>query len=181
MSPIAQAMLINIVVLVSVLEADLGPHRKIGKFRILRPLLTAGLIVPLYLKGIATDGAGLALELALTAAGLLLGLLAVKFTHVYRSPRTGKPVSSATWGYAAVWIGVIAARSAFSYGASNWFGPQLVTWMSTHHVAGNALTDALIMMAVAMMLTRTLSLAARASTINRRPQTAYDESSPVLV
>ena len=34
MSPITQAMILNGVVLFAVLEADLGPHRKIGRFRI---------------------------------------------------------------------------------------------------------------------------------------------------
>ncbi|MEV8373081.1 hypothetical protein AB0P21_10120 [Kribbella sp. NPDC056861] len=178
MSPLANALLINGVVLFSVLEADLGPHRKIGKFRILRPLLTAGLIIPFYLKGLTTDGAGLALELGLTAAGLLLGALAINYTRVYRSPRTGKPVSAAGWGYAAIWVGVVAVRSLFSYGSSNWFGPQLGTWMATHHVTTNALTDALMMMAVAMMLVRTGSFAARASMINRSHREA---SAPALV
>ena len=49
MSSLAQAMIINAAVLFAVLEADLGPHRKIGWFRILRPLLLAGAIIPIYL------------------------------------------------------------------------------------------------------------------------------------
>ena len=63
MSPLTQAMVINAVVLFAVLEADLGPHRKIGKFRLLRPLLMAGAIVPLYLTALSTHGTALALEL----------------------------------------------------------------------------------------------------------------------
>ena len=35
MSPLTDAMIINGAVLVAVLEGDLGPHRKIGKIRIL--------------------------------------------------------------------------------------------------------------------------------------------------
>ncbi|MEK8171602.1 hypothetical protein NKH77_25740 [Streptomyces sp. M19] len=46
MSTLQQAMLINAVVLIAVLEADLGPHRKIGPFRVLRPLLMSAAIVP---------------------------------------------------------------------------------------------------------------------------------------
>ena len=59
MSPLTQAMLINAVVLVAVLEADLGPHRKVGRLRIVRPLLMAGAIVPLYLTALTTHGTGL--------------------------------------------------------------------------------------------------------------------------
>ena len=45
--------------------------------------------------------------------------------------------------------------------------------MLRHQVTGDALTDALIIMAVAMTLTRTLALAARATTSRRQaPVTA---------
>ena len=41
MSPLTEAMIINGAVLFATLEADLGPHRKIGPFRLLRaPLVT---------------------------------------------------------------------------------------------------------------------------------------------
>ena len=40
MSPLTEAMIINGLVLVATLESDLGPHRKISKIRILRPLVT---------------------------------------------------------------------------------------------------------------------------------------------
>ncbi|MDJ1138271.1 hypothetical protein [Streptomyces iconiensis] len=168
MSTIAQAMIINGVVLLAVLEADLGPHRKIGKLRILRPLLMAAAIVPLFLKNPATHGSGLALECAAAVAGLLVGLLAMAFTTVYRSPRTGAPVSRAGFAYAALWIVVIGARSAFSYGSEHWFGPQLGRWMADNQVSPDALTDALLLMAVAMTLTRTLGLARRASAAGHR-------------
>src|SRR5258706_223575 len=76
MSVVDQALLINVIVLIVVLEADIGPHRKIGWFRIARPLVLAAAIIPIYLKSLTTHGTGLYLELAGTAAGILLGLLA---------------------------------------------------------------------------------------------------------
>lgn len=36
MSPITEAVIVNAVVLVATLEADLGRHRKLGWFRLLR-------------------------------------------------------------------------------------------------------------------------------------------------
>src|SRR5580692_9930286 len=162
MSVVDQALLINAIVLFAVLEADVGPHRKIGWFRIARPLILAGAIVPIYLKSLATHGTGLYLELAGTAAGILLGLTATGLMQVYRSPKTGRPVSRADFGYAILWIIVIGARSAFSYGSAHWFGPQLGTWMTAHHVVSGAITDTLLLMALGMLLTRTLGLAARA-------------------
>jgi hypothetical protein len=166
---LTQAELINGLVLVATLEADLGPHRKIGALRILRPAAIAGGIVPLFIDPVVTHGSGLAVELAGVAAGLLGGLAATLFTKVYRSPRTGKPVSRATWPYALLWTLVVGARAAFSYGSSHWFSHQLDTWCVAHQVTAAAITDGLIFMAVAMLLTRTLSLAARAALLPTGP------------
>ncbi|MEV0189653.1 hypothetical protein AB0I39_14090 [Kitasatospora purpeofusca] len=159
MNPTTQALVINAAVLVAVLEADLGPHRRIGPFRILRPVLAAGAIVPLFVKNPAVSGTGLALEIGGVVAGLLCGALAAATLRIHRSPRTGRPVSRTGWAYAAVWTGVIGARAAFSYGSTHWFAGPLGSWMQEHQVSGDALTDALLLMAVAMMLTRSAALA----------------------
>ena len=172
MSTITSAMIVNGAVLAAVLEADVGPHRKIGWFRIARPLLTAAVFIPIYLKGFATHGNGLILEVAATIAGLLGGAAAMGLMRVYRSPRTGKAVSRAGYGYAALWVVIIGARAAFSYGSAHWFGPQLGHWMISNAVTVNALTDSLLLMAITMTLTRTLGLAVRAGRIRRQPATA---------
>jgi hypothetical protein len=166
------ALIVDALVLTAVLEADLGSHRKIGTFRIVRPLLLAGGIIPLYLTSMATTGAGLSLEIALAAAGIVLGLVASALMTVYRSPTTGKAVSRSGAGYAALWIVVIGARAAFSYGALHWFGPQLGHWMTGNAVTGGAITDGLIFMAVAMLLVRTTGLAVRAKNLGAPEVTA---------
>ena len=51
-------LIVDAVLLAAVLEADLGGHRKIGKFRLLRPLALAAVIIPLYLTAVTTSGAG---------------------------------------------------------------------------------------------------------------------------
>lgn len=164
-SELTQAEIVNGAVLAAVLHSDLGSHRKIGPMRILRPALIAAGIIPLFISPVVTHGSGLAVELAGAAAGLLGGLAAIALTGVYRSPKTGKPVSSAGWGYALLWIVVVGARAAFSYGASHWFPAQLAQWCAAHQVTGAAITDGLIFMAVAMLLTRTAGLAARAAAL----------------
>jgi hypothetical protein len=151
-------LIIDALLLAAVLEADLGSHRKIGTSRILRPLLMAGAIIPIYLKAVVTTGTGFTLELALGAAGVVFGLVASALMTVYRSPRTNKAVSRAKAGYAALWVGVIGARAAFSYGSTHWFGQQISHWMAQNAVSAAAITDALIFMAVTMMVTRTLGL-----------------------
>jgi hypothetical protein len=172
-----EALIFNAIVLLVVLEADIGPHRKIGWFRILRPFVTSGVAVVIFMKAITTSGAGLTLELALAASGIVLGLAATALMRVYRSPRTGRPVSRAGVAYAVLWIVVIGARTAFSYGSVHWFGSQLAHWMTQHAVTTAAITDALIFMAIAMVITRTAGLALRAR--NLGPADAAEPSQQV--
>ena len=163
MSTLTQAMLVNVLVLVSVLATDLGPARKVGKARILRPLLVAAVIVPLFIKAPVSSGTGLTLEIAGIALGLVCGLAAAALMRVRRSAVTGKPVSQAGFGYAVLWTVVIGARAAFSYGCVHWFPVQLLHFAESHRLTVDGLTDALVFMAIAMLVARTVGLAARAA------------------
>ena len=119
-SPLTEEMIVNGVVLATVLGSDLGPARKIGRMRLLRPVIAAAVIIPLFMDHPATSGSGLAVEIAGSAAGILGGLVAAALMRVYRNPSTGEPASSAGWAYAAFWTVIVAARAAFSYGAAHW-------------------------------------------------------------
>jgi len=165
MSSLDTTLILNAVVLTVVLESDLGPHRKISWLRVARPIVTAALIVPFFLERFTGAGTGLLIEVAATVGGSLLGLLAGQLMTVYRSPRTGLPTSRAAVPYAALWVVVIGARTAFSYGSQNWFGPQLGHWMAANSVTAAAITDSLILMAIAMLIARTLSLGIRAAVL----------------
>ena len=177
MTPLTEAITLNAAVLVSILEADLGSHRKIGKFRILRAPLTVAAVIPLFLNRPVTHGNGLLVELAGIAAGLLGGLVVSTLMRVYRSPKTGKPVSAAGLPYAAVWTLIVAARTVFSIGALHWFPAQLDLWCATHQVTGAAITDGLIFMAITMVLIRTAGLAARAA---RLPSATAPLAAPAM-
>jgi hypothetical protein len=172
---LTQALIINVVVLVVVLESDLGPHRKVTRFRVLRPLITALLIVPFFIKGVATSGTGLSLEVILTAAGLILGLATAGLMRVYRSAETCRPVTAAGFPYALLWTLVIVARIVFSYGSEHWFSSSLARWMVEHHVDSGAIADALIFMAIAMVLTRVVTMGVRARAL---PPTTQSEVAP---
>lgn len=162
-SELTEAMIVNGVVLAIVLATDLGPARKIGRMRLLRPLVAAAVIVPLFVATPAGHGTGLAIEIAGAAAGLLAGLAVAACMRVYRHPDTGLPVSSAGLPYAALWVLIIGARAAFSYGSAHWFTTPLVDWAITNDVTAAAITDGLIFMAIAMVITRSVSLGLRAA------------------
>jgi hypothetical protein len=167
---LTNALILNALVLFAVLEADLGPARKVSRFRLLRPLLTAATVAPLFLQALATHGTGLALEIGGGVAGVLLGLTAASLMTVRHEPATGRVVTRAGAAYAALWVAVVAARSAFSIGAVHWFNHPLATWMANNQVTGAAITDALVIMAIGMAIARTLGLAARANQAHRRVQ-----------
>jgi hypothetical protein len=169
MSPLTEAMIINGAVLFATLESDLGVHRKIGLIRILRAPLVVAVVIPLFLDRPVTRGNGLLIELADIAVGLLCGLIVTTLMRVYRSPRTGKPVSAAGFPYAAAWTLIVAARAAFSYGAVHWFPAQLAQWCLVHQVTVAAITDGLIFMAITMVLIRTAGLAARSTRLPGAP------------
>jgi hypothetical protein len=163
LSELTEAMIVNGVVLATVLATDLGPARKIGPARLLRPVIAAAVIIPLFVDRPATHGTALVVELAGIVAGVLGGLVAAAMMGVYRSPETGRPLSRAGVPYAILWTVIIGARAAFSYGASHWFESSIVSWAVANQVSVAAITDGLIFMAVAMVLVRTIGLAYRAS------------------
>ena len=58
-------MIVNGVVLAPVLASDLGPARKIGPVRLLRPVIAAAVIIPLFVaRPVHATGPDVAVEIA---------------------------------------------------------------------------------------------------------------------
>ena len=85
----ASVWILNLVVLGVLLEADLG-RRKIGWFRVLRPLITAAAVVGAYMTSVPTSGHNLTLLAVGAGVGVLLGLAAHLFIAVSYGPVKGR-------------------------------------------------------------------------------------------
>jgi hypothetical protein len=169
-------LILQLAVLSVVLESDLG-RRKIGWFRVGRPIVAVAIIVPFFFTTLPTGGDDLALQGLGAAAGALLGavsvcplLMAVAYEPAWRrrhfttarTPARRAAVSHAGAGYAAIWIGATVARLGFAYGSEHWFPAQLGRFMASHQLSRDALTNAFVFLAIAMDLARSLGLWARA-------------------
>jgi hypothetical protein len=162
----ANVWILNLVVLGVLLEADLG-RRKIGWFRVLRPLVTAGAFVGVYLTSVPTSGHNLVLLAIAAVAGVLVGLVAHLFMSVGYGPvksRKGvrdRALSRAGFGYATFWTVIFAGRLVFIYGSEHWFSQSIGQFLLTNQLSVAGLTDSLIVMAITMALARTALLGVR--------------------
>jgi hypothetical protein len=179
----ANVWLLNLMVFGVLLEADLG-RRKIGWFRVLRPLIAVAAIVPMFLTSLPTTGNNVAFQAAGVAAGALVGLASHLFVSVGFGPvkvrkltlavkgLADRSFSRAGFGYAAFWAVVFGARLMFIYGSYHWFPGPLGQFLVSHQVSAAGFTNALIFMAMAMALTRCAVLGARGRAATRRAAVA---------
>jgi hypothetical protein len=130
--------------------------------RFILPVLLVGFAAYHYLNGIPTAGGDLDMDVLFTAAGAGLGVLAGGLIRVERDGAGGRIMMQAGLAYAALWAIVFGGRLAFAWAATHTWQHAVAQFSIQHAITGGAAwTAAFILMALAMVLTRTAVLAAR--------------------
>ncbi len=186
----ADILILQLAVLAVVLESDLG-RRRVGWFRVWRPVVTIALVVPFFLSTVPSGYANLLLQAAGVVLGVVLGvgvasrrLVSMSWDPAYqpRHPRwlqsTPRPavVTHAGIGYAAVWIAACVLRLGFAYGAEHWFPAALGRFLTAHDLSSAALGNGFAFLAITMSLARSLTFAARARRVRQAHSTSMSAS-----
>ena len=162
-SELTEAMIVNGVVLATVLATDLGPARKIGRMRLLRPVIAAAVIIPLFIQNPVTHGTGLTVEIAGTVAGLLVRAGRRGAHARLPQPADGQAGQPGRRAVRDLVDGCRRRPGGLLLRLRALVQHPVVSWAIANQVSVAAITDGLIFMAVAMVLVRTLGLGVRAS------------------
>lgn len=144
---------LNLIVFAIALESDIG-RRRVGAFRILRPLVSALVLVPIFFRGMDFSGNGLLLEAGATVLGALLGLAASSFMRFEYDAGKQRVFSRTGAAFVVAWVIITLAKLSFSYGSMHWFGRALGTWMYENAISADAMRAAFIFLNIATMLAR---------------------------
>ena len=158
------ALIFSAVFFAAVLATQYGV-RSFGPRQILLPLVAVAVVAKSYVHGVTLQGWSAGLLAAGIGIGIVAGLGAAATMKVgHRAD--GSAYTRAGLGYVGVWLGVLATRLVFVYGAQHWFTRWLGTFSVQHQLTKDSWVVAFVAMAVAVVLTRTAVVFAR---LNRRP------------
>jgi len=162
--------ILSIALLAWALLRNLGT-REVTRATYLVPVIVVGVAAGYFLFPLPTAGNDLGLVMALGAVGVLFGLAASAVTRLCH--RDGRLVATAGAGFASLWLVMIGGRIAFAEWA-NGTGARAVGMFSMDHAitGADAWTAALVVMALGMVLARTVALALRARRIQTQPAPA---------
>jgi hypothetical protein len=168
--------LINIVLLLLVVRQV--RERRQDMRALLLPVVLVGAAAAYYLRSIPTGGNDVALVALCASLGVIMGGLGAALTHLRRDG-AGVALARAGWAAASLWVVGVGARMAFAYAAEHGAGPSIGRFSLAHHITGaNAWIAALVLMALADVLTRLLVVRLRAA---RLPGAVSRPESPAVV
>ncbi len=153
----------------AVLITQLGRHTLTWR-RMLLPLIVVAVVGRQYLQTIPTIGGDLDFEIVCAAFGAACGVLAAGLVTLQHDPASGRISIWAGLGYATVWVVVLGGRLAFAYLATNGWSAQVRQFSIDHAITAAAWTSAFVLMALAMVVARTVVVGGRALLLGGQQQ-----------
>jgi hypothetical protein len=151
--------ILSIVLLVWALARNLGT-REITPWTFVLPVGIVLAAAVLFLVPLPTGGNDLQLVVVSGSVGAALGLAASAVTRLHG--RDGRVVATAGTGFAALWILMIGGRIVFAEWATGSGARTVGAFSRDHLITGaDAWTAAFVVMALGMVLARTVALAVR--------------------
>jgi len=136
------------------------------------PVIAVGAAAVLLLRSVPAGGNDIALEAACVLAGACMGTIGGSATRL-RLDAGGRPLGRAGWLAASMWVGGVGARLAFAVAATYGAGPAIARFSMAHHITGSAAwVAALVMMALADVLTRLVVIYLRGHRLATGPAAA---------
>ncbi len=133
------------------------------------PVLAVGAAAVFFLHSVPGGGNDIALEVLGVAAGAAMGAAGGLATRL-RVGAGGRPLGRAGWLAASMWVGGVGARMAFAFAATHGAGPAIARFSIAHQITGSdAWVAALVMMALADVLTRLVVVYARGRRLTAGP------------
>ncbi|MEW6421005.1 MAG: hypothetical protein AB1511_04660 [Deinococcota bacterium] len=156
--------ILNLSILALMIFTVIG-RRTVTLTTYLRPLLIVSGAGLFFLRGMPTGGHDVPLELAGVAVGVVFGVLAAAASRVER--QGDAVVVTSGRRYALVWLAAIGLRVAFAELATR--NPAFGHWVTQFSIArqitgAEAWRAAFVLMALAMVVTRVVLIAVRATT-----------------
>ncbi len=149
-----------------IIATQVGSHR-LTAHRLLLPLLAVGAVGYHYIQSIPTAGGDLDFDIILSVVGAIAGIAAASLMRVDRDGDTGRIVTRAGLAYASLWIIVFGGRLAFAWAATNSWRHQVMQFSIQHAITSSAAwTAAFVLMALSMVVARTIVIAVRATRLD---------------
>lgn len=152
--------ILSLALLAWALLRNLGT-REVTRGTFVLPLVIVGAAAAYFLVPLPTAGNDLDLVVVFGVVGALLGVAAAAVTRLHH--RDGRLLATAGAAFAALWVLMIGGRIAFAQWATGSGATTVGMFSRDHAITGaDAWTAAFVVMALGMVLARTVVLAVRA-------------------
>ncbi|MEV6907546.1 DUF1453 domain-containing protein [Amycolatopsis sp. NPDC051071] len=156
------ALILSGILIVIVLATQAGRHR-LGVIKLLAPLGMVGYVAYLVIGDLTFTTPNLVTAAIGTTIGLAIGVGLMLTMSVERDPANKKLYTRAGLPYVAIWLIVLVLRLTFIWAVENVtsFAKEVGEFLQDNSIDVEAVTAFFVLMAMTMVLVRTLAVAIR--------------------